>query len=246
MKKEEHEEKVFHSIPFDFDFEEFAHSMHIPSGGEMEEGAKRLVNSVLPRTRPKAIYRVSYITERSKDTIVLDNVKFASAFLSEALFEVERVFSYVATCGIELDEAPVDRNDLMVDYCIDALKDMALAAARKFLENYLKEEYRIGKMGSVGPGTGEFHFWPIQQQKELFSLLGDTQKLIGVTLTESFLMIPNKTVSGVFFPSEVNFEVCAFCSRENCPRHKARYRGDRFDPSSSHEHLLPRRIEVPE
>lgn len=237
MKTEEIEARVLDAIPFEFDFEEFAQRTHIPSGGEMEDSAKRLLDAVLPRTRPKAIYRVSYITERTKSTIALDNVRFTSSFLGKALFEVERVFSYVATCGIELDAAPVDRNDLMVDYCIDALKEMALAAARKFLEDHLKGKYKIDKLASIGPGTGEFHFWPIQQQKELFSLLGDTRKLIGVTLTESFLMIPNKTVSGVFFPSEVTFEVCAFCSRKHCPRRKARYKGDSPDPDSSHEHV---------
>ena len=37
---------------------------------------------------------------------------------------------------------------------------------------------------------------------------------IGVTLTDTFLMLPNKTVSGIFYPTEVDFVTCQLCHRD--------------------------------
>jgi hypothetical protein len=45
-----------------------------------------------------------------------------------------------------------------------------------------------------------------------------------VRLTESMLMIPRKSVSGIFFPSEEGFVACQLCERENCPSRKAPFR----------------------
>ena len=63
------------------------------------------------------------------------------------------------------------------------------------------------------------------QQRQLFQLLGDVESSIGVRLTDSFLMIPNKTVSGILFPTEVPFYSCQLCTREACPRRRAEYTG---------------------
>ena len=63
--------------------------------------------------------------------------------------------------------------------------------------------------------------WPIEQQGELLSLFGDVKKLIGVELTDSFLMIPKKSISGVIFPTEIDFRSCQVCHRENCPSRSA-------------------------
>ncbi len=62
---------------------------------------------------------------------------------------------------------------------------------------------------------------PIEQQRGLFALLGDVEQAIGVRLTESFLMIPNKTTSGILFPTEADFRSCEVCHRENCPARHA-------------------------
>jgi hypothetical protein len=42
-----------------------------------------------------------------------------------------------------------------------------------------------------------------------------------VELTDSFLMIPNKTVSGIYFPTERDFRTCQVCHREKCPNRRA-------------------------
>jgi len=76
------------------------------------------------------------------------------------------------------------------------------------------------------PGSGDVDLWPIQQQKELFALLGDIPGQIGVELTDTCLMIPNKTVSGIQFPTEQDFRSCQVCRRSVCPNRAAA-----FDPA---------------
>jgi len=49
------------------------------------------------------------------------------------------------------------------------------------------------------------------------------EDLIGVTLTESMLMIPRKSISGIFFPTERMFFSCQLCPRENCPARESSY-----------------------
>jgi hypothetical protein len=75
------------------------------------------------------------------------------------------------------------------------------------------------------PGSGDASVWPIEQQGPLFSLLGDVTGAIGVELTDSFLMVPNKSVSGVRFATEIDFRSCQLCHREGCPSRSAA-----FDP----------------
>ncbi len=78
----------------------------------------------------------------------------------------------------------------------------------------------------MAPGAGAGDDWPITQQKELFSLFGGREKveeLIGVRLTDSFLMVPIKSVSGIFFPTEIRFESCQICPREQCIGRRAAY-----------------------
>ncbi len=70
---------------------------------------------------------------------------------------------------------------------------------------------------------GSLNDWGIEEQSPLFSILGDVETAIGVRLNESFVMVPNKSLSGIYFPTEIQFYSCQLCHRENCPTRKAPY-----------------------
>ena len=158
--------------------------------------------------------------------------RFVSKVLRANLDEVERVFPYVATCGPELDAISVESDDVFGQFCRDILKEMALRAAIAHLVAHLKESYSLEALVSMNPGSGDINVWPIQQQRELFAFLGDAPASIGVVLTESCLMVPNKSVSGLFYPSEDGFQSCQLCHREKCPNRRAP-----FDPHLWEERL---------
>jgi hypothetical protein len=158
--------------------------------------------------------------------------RFASKVLRANLDEVERVFPYVATCGQELDAIPIARDDVFGQFCQDTVKEMALRAAMSHLVTHLKESYSLETLVSMNPGSGDINVWPIEQQRELFAFFGDAPESIGVVLTDSCLMVPNKSVSGLFYPSEDGFQSCQLCHREKCPNRRAP-----FDPHLWEERL---------
>ena len=73
----------------------------------------------------------------------------------------------------------------------------------------------------MSPGSGDVNVWPIEQQRVLFDLIGDVEQQIGVHLTDTFLMLPNKSISGVRFSTTVDFRTCQLCHRESCPSRSA-------------------------
>ncbi|MBL7126991.1 MAG: hypothetical protein ISS58_07330 [Dehalococcoidales bacterium] len=75
----------------------------------------------------------------------------------------------------------------------------------------------------MAPGSGAADVWPITQQKELFSIFGNVEDLIGVRLTDKYLMIPIKSVSGIFFQTKTTFITCQLCPREACIGRRAEY-----------------------
>lgn len=216
---------AFRQIPFRFDDTKFRTTIRLERCPECTGSVEQLLRRALPLVKPKALFRVSYINARSDATVDIDGVRFISRVMSRNLREVERVFPYVATCGNELAELECSCTDLLALFWLDTLKDMALAAALEFLQDRLKESFGLEQLSSMNPGSGNTDLWAITQQKPLFGLLGDVEAMIGVRLTPSCLMLPNKSVSGVFYPTEVRFESCQLCTRENCPRRRAAYAG---------------------
>jgi len=189
-----------------------------------EKTVQELIEIVRPIAKPKAVYETSYIDSKNGDSIVIDGVWFTSRVLRVNLDKVERVFPYIATCGRELDEIDVPPDDLIRAYCLDTIKTLVLGTAITYLNDYLTGRYALGEMSHMNPGSLES--WPLTQQKELFSIFGNIEELIGVELTEGCVMVPTKSVSGIYFPTEIRFESCQLCPREKCIGRRAPYDPD--------------------
>src|SRR5690606_16872441 len=148
----------------------------------------------------------SYIEGRGEDFVNIDGIEFKSRVLSVNLKNVNRVIPYIVTCGLELDELSNSISDVLLQYYLDEIKKMVVGEASSYLFELVKKRFRLTKIARMNPGSLED--WPISQQVPLFSIFGDTQASIGVTLTDSYLMIPTKSVSGIIFPTEVTYENC--------------------------------------
>jgi hypothetical protein len=197
---------------------------HVRADTGDEREFKELVDTARELGRPKALYEACFIDARGPETVTISGITFTSPVLRRNLEKAERVFAFVATCGHELDEVRLPAGDYLKGFWWDAIKASLLRSAREHLERELAQRFALGKTAVMNPGSGDANVWPIEQQKELFSLLGDVRGQIGVRLTDSFLMVPNKTVSGVRFPTEVDFRSCQLCHRPGCPS-----RGAAFD-----------------
>jgi hypothetical protein len=180
-----------------------------------------LIEKALGVARPRALYKISYIERKNEDTVNIDGVKFKSRILRKNLEGAERVFPYVATAGRELEVVSPPKDDFMAVFCFDAIKELILESAYHNLEAYILDKYAPGRMAHMNPGS--LSDWPVSQQPVLFSLFGDVETLIGVKLTPSFLMDPIKSVSGIYFPTEVDFKSCMLCTRHPCSKRRAAY-----------------------
>ena len=211
--------KVLDNIPIKWDLGEVGKQLRLKEGSSSQ--ARELVEVAEPLIKAKAVYEVSYIDQRGEKTVEVDGVTFTSRVLRVNLERIERVFPFVITIGKALEDRASSSRDLLRQFYLEALGDMALRSSRRYVEGYLKRHFGLGQLSRMSPGSLED--WPVTEQKPLFSLLGNVKDLIGVTLTENMLMIPRKSISGVFFPTEVKFFSCQLCPRKGCPARKAPY-----------------------
>ena len=219
--------EVLNSIPIELGLEAVIKRMRLRKRSDNILGRIReMLDIARPVAKPKAVFDVAYIENKNGDSMEIGGVKFNSRVLRINLDKVERVFPYIVTCGRELDEIDIPSTDFIKGYFLDQIKETAVVLARQYVEGYLKKRYALGQLSRMAPGAGAGDDWPITQQKELFSLFGGREKveeLIGVRLTDSFLMVPIKSVSGIFFPTEIRFESCQICPREQCIGRRAPY-----------------------
>jgi hypothetical protein len=210
-------------IPFELDEAAILKTVHVAADSPDGRTVYELIQRARGLGKPKALYREVFIEARGDDTVTIDGVVLTSRMLRTNLDKVERVFPFVATCGCEMDTVTLPAGDFLAEFWWDAIKAVLLQCATKYLNAHLKRRYALEKTATMSPGSGDASVWPIQQQRELFALLGDVQAQVGVELTESFLMKPNKTISGIHFPTEVGFHSCQVCRREECPSRSAAF-----------------------
>ena len=208
-------------IPFKLDTDALLQRVRIRPGSDDAQEFEQLLRLAQMVGRPKALYTEVFVGLSGEDTVSLNGINFTSLMLRKNLTEVERVFPFVVTCGREMDQVDWPDDNILKQFWWDAIKESLLMSAYQFLQELLEHRYLLNKTASMSPGSGDVNVWPIEQQRELFALLGDVREQIGVELTDSFLMIPNKTVSGFHFPTEKDFRTCQVCHREQCPSRRA-------------------------
>ena len=152
-----------------------------------------LLAAVRAEVEHKLTYRVCRREVRvsvTEDTCTLGGVSVRSKSLASALAGCETAVVFAATIGLELDRLLVKYNRL------DAAKALflqALGAERvEALCDAFCAEFPTAKP-RFSPGYGDL---PLDFQRELFAMLA-CEKHIGLTLNESLLMSPSKSVTAI-------------------------------------------------
>ena len=152
------------------------------------------------------------------DMLCFGSIKTDSRDLKKNLSGCSDVIVFCATIGIDIDR--------IISKCgitspADAVIAQALGAT--FIEawcdiscNRFCESESNAIRPRFSPGYGDF---PLSEQKELLNMV-DASRKIGVTLTESLLMMPSKSVSaivGIGGKTEHPKGGCKNCDNKNCP-----------------------------
>ena len=212
--------EILEYIPVSLDLGEIKRRLHM-EGREEWGHVQTLAEVAQPPISAKAVYKVCYIDTNLEDAIVIDGIHLKSRVLRKNLDNVGRVFPYVVTIGDKLEEKARSCDDLLKQYYLDTIGNVALVMARKYLTGQLQSRYALNGISYMSPGS--LKDWAIEEQRPLFSILGDVEASIGVKLNQSLLMIPRKSLSGIYFPTKIPFYSCQLCPREDCPERKAPY-----------------------
>ena len=199
------------TIPYTPSLPDLMKKLHIKPDSPNANELQAMLRNAQAIARPKAVFKIAFIEANQSNRVVIDGVTFTSRVLSTNLERLHRVFPYIATCGIELDGWAHSFGDMLYRFWADAIAESALRQAMSFLESRLNDlfhadssdltaEGKTPRFAKMNPGSLEE--WPISEQKPLFSLLGNGPEQAGVQLTETFLMHPVKSVSGIFFSSQ--------------------------------------------
>lgn len=206
---------ILDNIVFDVDAAELGRHLRIPDTSRHVEQLRVLLLEAQAVARPKALYRVAFIDSKGEDAVIVEGIALTSRVLRVNLDKAHRIFVYVATCGTELEQWSISMQGMLERFWADAMKEMALRSAVEALNDDIENRYGPGATATMSPGSLED--WPLEEQSRLFALLGTGPETIGVRLTDSMLMVPTKSISGIRFPTEESFESCQLCPRKNCP-----------------------------
>ncbi len=210
--------------PFRLDVGAILHPTTIPLDDAVADSARTLVGQAESVARPRAFLRAARVDRLGDDgAVVVGGVRLVSHLLQRQLEGNAVVYPFLATCGRELDAwaAAIDPSDLLGRYFAEVIKEHAVQQAVAAALDRLQPALDGQAVGIMNPGSLED--WPLTEQASLFRLFEGQDRELGVTLTESSLMVPTKSVSGLAFASATGFVPCQLCSRPDCPGRRAPY-----------------------
>jgi hypothetical protein len=218
--------KIIDQIPLRFDVGSVLRRAGLEGAPDQRALCEGLARHAEAFGRPKAIYLASAVRKETDRSVVIDGVTLTSRVLRVNLDRVDRVFPFMATCGWELDRWAAGRDKTLERRLADVISEAALYQALAALKDRLRDDYHLTVISRMSPGS--LDDWPLPEQRPLFRLLGDTERAVGVRLTEDLMMLPRKSLSGILFSSEELFESCLLCPREECPARLLPYDRDLF------------------
>lgn len=183
----------------------------------VDDQTLRLIAESFERLRSvagrKSVYRIFDLEQADGEYIRFGSLTVRSENLGKNLRGCDKIVLFGATLGIGVDQL------LSRTSKTDMAKTVVLqACAAAFLEEYCDEcQDRIQAEVETGgrylrprfsPGYGDFS---IECQKELVRML-DCAKSIGLTLTESCMMVPSKSVTAVIGAGRAAVK----CHRQGC------------------------------
>ncbi|MFA9392106.1 MAG: vitamin B12 dependent-methionine synthase activation domain-containing protein [Prolixibacteraceae bacterium] len=154
-------------------------------------------------------------------SVELDGERF---FLGKTVFNLlkkaESLALFACTAGEGIANASkklMDNGDFMEGYIADTAGSVIVEKAMDLIQNKLKESVRISGKFITNRYSPGYCDWSVKEQHKLFSFLPPT--FCGITLTDSSLMQPIKSVSGMIgIGSNVKYNeyTCNICSSSHC------------------------------
>lgn len=180
-------------------------------------------------SKPKYIYKVFDIEKNQEQVNLLNTtLSLRSKNIKNHLKFSSRCAVMAATLGIETDRYISIYSNLnlskalVMDSCATAAIESICDMAEEEIKEYAKAlDFNI--TGRFSPGYGDLS---IEIQPEIINIL-DAYKKIGLTATESCILIPRKSVTAfIGFQKSKNCDMrsnCLSCNKNNCEYRRSDY-----------------------
>lgn len=208
--------------PPEYDRREIFRYAGVPTpGADMEQLLDSCLRDVDGRLTWRVCYREFPATLRG-DTLDLTFWKTTSVDLRKNLAGCDSVVLFAATVGVELDRliARFSRVSPAKALMLQAIGSERIEALCDLFDREIRaEKQALGQntRPRFSPGYGDV---PLEAQRAIFSVL-DCSKTIGLTLNESLLMSPSKSVTaligvGSCGEGEHLGHGCGHCGKKDC------------------------------
>lgn len=188
-----------------------------------DERISALIKTCILESEPLLEYRVCYTLDdivRTNGSIMFCGIDTTSAVIKKALSSCESVVLFAATIGSQFDRliakySRLEPSKALILQAIGAERIESLCDA--FCEKMNTELHQSKKSlrPRVSPGYGDIE---LRMQQEIFRVL-DCERKIGLTLNESLLMSPSKSVTaiaGVGAYQSLVRNKCDSCGNTDC------------------------------
>lgn len=207
---------------FELDRTELFMRLRFPDEGEMAEEIMEVADRVAAVLRPQAVVREVVLDAVTDSEVRVGTFRFQSAELAWRLRGLERAFAYIATAGSASEQQIANYSDDPLHHFIaESVAEMGLSKMFGLMQLEVQNASGEEQLVTMNPGSGDVSLWPVDQQPELFALLGEGVQQVGVELNSSCLMTPTKSLSGFLFRGTEDFESCTLCRRAGCSERRA-------------------------
>lgn len=184
----------------------------------VEEAIKELEQTAAPRF----FFRTFPLSHLPDGRLDFTCFRVESRDLSKNLRECEKVILFAATLGTGPDLLARRYGRLQMSRAV-----VIQAAAAAMIEAWCDKKNGELKKAALeqgeflrprySPGYGDFS---LEYQKEMVRVL-ETEKTVGITLTDSLMMLPSKSVTAVIGAGRKEYQCeikgCEVCGRPDCP-----------------------------
>lgn len=215
-------------IPSSEIYEAMGYKDSIPDQMVIEE-IDALLRRIAPLLRPRLFFFVTDgMLDIEKETLTVQNTVFSiGKTIARQLRGSEAFAFFAATAGVEFEafQHTLQLEDDMVKiYIADSLGSIIAEKTADCMENSLQAFIQSDGWQHTNRYSPGYCGWHVSEQQKLFSLF-PVASPCGIELTDSSLMIPIKSVSGVIGVGSSVRKLeytCGLCTYENCFRKRKR------------------------
>jgi len=163
----------------------------------------------------------SNVLEKINHKLIIENQSLCvHPIVFRQIKKTESIAVFLCTLGNEITRKSrelINAGEPLKGYVYDTFGSIAVEAAMDLIQEELRMKSSLSGLKITNRYSPGYCGWNISEQEKIFSLLPD--KFCGVELTDSCLMLPVKSVSGIIgIGKNVKYDsyTCNLCDMEKC------------------------------